>query len=531
MRRWLFSALALATSVAALYAIGQSSPGRSSSAFDLVVRHGLILDGSGAPPRRADVGVRDGHIVAIGALGKQPARRVIDAAGKYVAPGFIDTHTHAAQGLERLGLEQGQPLLAQGITTILANPDGGGPVDLAEQRRILEGRGLGVNVGLLIGHGSVREAVLGMADRAPSEEELRRMVGLVRKAMGEGAFGLSSGLFYAPGSYARTDEVVRLVQAVAESGGVHQSHVRDEGDYSTGLVASVDEIIEIAERTRTRGVVSHMKALGPASWGLAGTAVEHIERARARGVQVFADQYPYDASSTSLTGAVVPRWAQAGGTAEMRRRFADPAARDRILAEVGANIARRGGPTAIRIALYSAEPACEGLSLAQVASQRGVTPEQAALDLLSVAGASVVSFNMNDADIDLIMRQPWTMTASDGGLSFPTEGKPHPRSYGAFTRKLERYVRERKLITLEAAVHSMTGLPAEVYGIEGRGHLREGAHADLVVFDLAAIHEATTYADPHQLSQGMAFVLVNGVPVIDHGRFTPALPGRVLRRR
>jgi N-acyl-D-amino-acid deacylase len=531
MRRLLSLSIVVGAWAAALYAFRASPVEPPATPFDVLVRRGLVLDGSGAPPRRADVGVRDGRIAAVGALAGQPARRVIDAAGKYVTPGFIDTHTHAAEGLERLGLEQGQPLLAQGITTILANPDGGGPVDLAEQRRILETRGVGVNVGFLIGHGSVRGAVLGMADRAPTDDELQRMADLVQRAMGEGAFGLSSGLFYAPGSYARTDEVVRLMRTVAGFGGVHQSHIRDEGDYSTGLVASVDEVIEIAERTRTRGVVSHMKALGAASWGLAGGAVDRIAAARRPGLQVFADQYPYDASSTSLTGAIVPRWAQAGGTAEMRRRFTDPSLRDRILAEMRANVARRGGAASIRIALYSADRSYEGLTLAEVAARRGVPPEQAALDLLSVAGASIVSFNMNDDNIDLIMRQPWTMTASDGSLSFPTEGKPHPRGYGAFTRKLERYVRERKLIPLEAAVRSMAGLPAEVYGIEGRGQLREGAWADILVFDLAAIHETTTYADPHQLSQGMAFVLVNGVPVIDDGKFTAALPGRIIRKR
>ena len=530
-RRLVLLAIAFSASAVVLYGIRQSSASQPAPPFDLVIRNGQVVDGSGAPPTRADVAVRDGRVVAVGALEQPPARRVIDAAGRYVAPGFIDTHTHAAEGLARQGLEQGVPLLAQGITTLLANPDGGGPVDLAEQRRVLETHGVGVNVGFLIGHGSVRGAVLGMADRAPTDEELQRMVDLVRRAMNEGAFGLSSGLFYAPGSYARTDEVVRLMEAVGETGGVHQSHVRDEGDYSTGLVASVDEIIEIAERTRTRGVVSHMKALGQASWGLGGKAVDRIEQARARGVRMFADQYPYEASSTSLTGAVVPRWAQVGGTKEMRRRLADPVLRDRLLTEVRANIARRGGPAAIRIALYPAERSYEGLSLAEVASRRGASPEQVTLDLLSVASASIVSFNMNDADIDLIMRQPWTMTASDGALSFPTEGKPHPRGYGAFTRKLERYVRERKLVTLEAAVRSMTGLPAEVYGIEGRGVLREGAFADIVVFDLAAIRETTTYADPHQVSQGMAFVLVNGVPVVDDGKFTPALAGRIIRKR
>jgi len=274
-----------------------------------------------------------------------------------------------------------------------------------------------------------------------------------------------------------------------------------------------------------------MKALGPDSWGAARASIERIDRARARGVSLFADQYPYDASSTSLTGAVVPRWAQAGGGAAMRARFADPALRGRLLTEVAANIRRRGGAGMLVIADYDPERGYEGKSLQAVAALRGTSPEQAVLDLLTKGSASIVSFNMSDDDIDLIMRQPWTMTASDGGLSFPTEGKPHPRNNGAFTRKLERYVRDRRLVPLEAAIRSMTGLPAEVYGIEGRGQLREGAFADIVVFDLAAIHEASTYADPHQLSQGMAFVLVNGVPVIDDGKFTPALPGRFIRRK
>jgi len=317
----------------------------------------------------------------------------------------------------------------------------------------------------------------------------------------------------------------------AESGGVHQSHIRDEGDYSLGLLASVDEIIRIAEQTHTTGVVSHMKALGPDSWGAARASIERIDRARARGVSLFADQYPYDASSTSLTGAVVPRWAQAGGGAAMRARFADPALRGRLLTEVAANIRRRGGAGMLVIADYDPERGYEGKSLQAVAALRGTSPEQAVLDLLTKGSASIVSFNMSDDDIDLIMRQPWTMTASDGALAFPTEGRPHPRGYGAFTRKLERYVRQRGVLGLEEAVRSMTSLPAEVYHISGRGVVREGAWADLVVFDLDALHETATYEDPHQLAEGMSYVIVNGTPVIDGGKFTSALPGVMLRRR
>jgi len=528
MRRTLFVAGASVLWVVALLAWQQ--PGGEARPFDLVIRGGRVLDGSGNPWRRADLGIRDGRFVAIGSLGGAPARRVIEAADRYVAPGFIDTHTHAADGLARVGLQQGQPLVAQGITTILGNPDGGGPVDLAAQRAALEKRGLGVNVGLMIGHGSVRAAVVGMDDRAPTGDELARMQALVRRAMDEGAFGLSSGLFYAPGSYARTDEVVALMTTVGEAGGVHQSHIRDEGDYSVGLLASVDEVIQVAEQSRTAGVVSHMKALGPESWGLSLACVERIERARARGVPVFADQYPYDASSTSLSAAVVPRWAHVGGGAAMRARLADPALRERLPTEMAANIDRRGGAGKLIVAFYEPERSYEGKSLEAIAAARRASPEQTAIDLLVKAGVSIVSFNMNDTDIDLIMRQSWTMTSSDGALGFPTEGKPHPRGYGAFTRKLERYVVSRRVVRLEDAIRSMTSLPAEVYGIERRGVIREGAWADVVVFDLGAVHEATTYDDPHQLAQGMQYVLVNGVPVIDEGTFTSALPGVTLRR-
>jgi N-acyl-D-amino-acid deacylase len=387
-----------------------------------------------------------------------------------------------------------------------------------------------VNVALLIGHGSVREAVLGSADREPTAAELERMRDLVRRAMREGAFGLSSGLFYAPGSYAKTDEVIDLARIAAESGGVYTSHIRDEGNYSIGLVAAVEEVIRIADEAGLRGIVSHMKALGPENWGLSVAALARIDRARARGVQVFADQYPYEASSTSLTGAVIPRWAEEGGGDRLRARIQAADTRAKLLPEVRANIARRGGPASLVIAQYGPERTLEGRSLDEVARTRGVPPEEAALDLVSKGGVSIVSFNMWERDIDEIMRQPYTMTSSDGGLVFPTEGRPHPRNYGAFARKIARYVRGRGTIGLESAIRSMTSLPAAVFGLDDRGILREGARADVVIFDPAAVRDAATYTDPHQLAEGMSCVLVNGTIVIDGGRFTPALPGKVLRR-
>lgn len=532
MRRFVFAGLALVASVATVVALQGVARGSrpSDQPFDLLIRDGRLLDGSGAPPVRGDVGVRDGRIAAIGDLGRARAARTIDAAGRFVTPGFIDVHSHAGEGLARRGLQQGQPLLAQGITTILANPDGGGPVDLARQREAFSALGLGVNVGLLVGHGSVREAVFGTEPRAPSDEELGRMRALVRRGMEEGAFGLSSGLFYVPGQYAGTDEIVALMQVVAEYGGLHTSHIRDEGDYSVGLVAAVDEIIEVAERTGTVGIISHMKALGSDSWGLAAAAIARIDRARARGVRVFTDQYPYSASSTSLTGALVPGWAQAGGRDAMLARFAAPDTRPRVLADIRDNLRRRNGPEAIVLAQYAPDRRFEGQSLAEVARALDLPPAEAVVSLLERAGALIVSFNMADRDLEQIMRQPYTMTSSDGGLAFPTEGRPHPRSYGAFPRKIAHYALERQVIGVDEAIRSMTGLPAQVFSLSDRGVLREGAWADILIFDPADVRDTATYADPHQLAEGMSYVLVNGVLVVDGGRFTDRLPGQVLRR-
>ena len=502
----------------------------AAQAFDLVIRNGRVLDGAGNPWVRADVGIRGDRVVAVGDLADAPAARTIDARDRFVAPGFIDVHSHAGEGLTREGLEQARPLLAQGVTTLFVNPDGGGPIDLATQRARFEARRLGVNVAQLIGHGQVREAVMGMADRAATADELSKMRALVQRAMEQGAFGLSSGLFYAPGSFAPTEEVIDLMSVVARYGGVHTSHVRDEGDYGAGVVASVDEIIRIAEATGTVGIVSHMKALGINTWGLAVACTTRIERARARGVQVFADQYPYEASSTSLMGAVVPRWVQAGSNEATTARLADAAARARMLPEIRRNIERRGGAASLVVAVYGPNRAYEGKSLADIASQLQVPPDEAVVSLVSRGSVSIVSFNMSDEDIEHIMRQPWTMTSSDGGLVKMGEGKPHPRNYGAHARKLARYVRERRVVSLEQAVRSMTSLPALVFRIADRGTLRAGAFADVVVFDAATVRDAATYVDPHQLAEGVAATIVNGTVVYEGGAFTDALPGRVLRR-
>jgi N-acyl-D-amino-acid deacylase len=520
--------VALSATLAAGLALGWPAVPDAQARFDVLLRGGQVLDGTGGAARRADVGVTGDRITAIGDLATATAATVLDVTGKFVTPGFIDVHSHAGPGLATAELKHGRPVLAQGITTVLVNPDGGGPVDLAAQRAAYDRDGLGLNVGLMVPHGSVRREVLGMSDREPTPAELARMVGLVRDGMRAGAFGLSSGLYYAPGSYSTTAEVVAMAKAAAEGGGSYTSHIRDEADYGVGVVAAVDEVIAIAESAGLTGVVTHMKALGPASWGLSKTLVAHIEAARRRGVKVFADQYPYEASGTGIVGALVPRWAQVGGRDVMQRRITGEL-RGKVRDEVKANLARRGGADTFLVAEYAPDPSIEGQRLSALAAKAGLAPEEYALTLLEKDDAGLVSFNMAEDDIALIMRQPWTMTCTDGGLQPMTEGKPHPRAYGAFPRKLARYVRDRAVVDLPFAIRSMTALSAEVFGIKDRGVIRPGAFADLVAFDLAAVDEAATYEQPHQLAKGLDTIVVNGRVVRARGAFADVLPGRVLR--
>jgi len=352
-------------------------------------------------------------------------------------------------------------------------------------------------------------------------------VTLARRGMEAGGIGLSSGLYYAPGSYARTEEVIALAKIVGEMGGVYESHIRDEADYSIGVVGAVEEVIRIAEEGHIPAIVAHMKALGPASWGLSMALVERIAQARNRGVEVYADQYPYDASGTSIVGALVPRWAEVGGQPELIKRI-DGADHDRLAADMRRNLERRGGADSLVISVYRPDRSLEGQSLAAVATAMSLAPEETAMALLRKGGAGLVSFNMSERDIELIMRQPFTMTCTDGDLVPFGQGKPHPRGNGAFARKLHVYVHDRGVIDLPFAVRSMTSLPASVYGMKDRGMLRPGAWADVLIFDPARVRDAATYQEPHQIAEGMEYVLVNGVIAKDGNLFTDALGGKVV---
>jgi N-acyl-D-amino-acid deacylase len=310
-------------------------------------------------------------------------------------------------------------------------------------------------------------------------------------------------------------------------GGVYESHIRDEADYNIGVVAAVEEVIRIAEEGRLPAVVGHMKALGPATWGLSMALVERITQARERGVEVYADQYPYDASGTGIVGALIPRWAEVGGRPELLKRI-QGTDHERLAADIRRNLVRRGGADRLVISVYRVDPALEGQTLAAVASAMNKPPEEAAMALLLKGDASLVSFNMSERDIELIMRQPFTMTCTDGDLVPFGQGKPHPRGNGAFARKLRVYVHDRETIDLAFAVRSMTSLPASVYGMKDRGVLRPGAWADILVFDPAAVRDASTYQNPHQLAEGFNYVLVNGVVARDAEGFSGKLGGKVV---
>jgi N-acyl-D-amino-acid deacylase len=513
----------------ALLALGiVSTPVKAQ--YDLILRGGRVLDGAGNPWRYADVGIVGTTIRRVGDLGEVQATRVIDVTGLYVAPGFIDVHSHSAEGLVTRELSEGRPLEAQGITTVIVNPDGGGPTDLRAQRASLLRDGLGVNVAQLVPHGSVRQAVLGMEDRQPTDRELDTMRDLVRDGMEAGAFGLSSGLYYAPGSYAKIEEVIALARVAAEYGGVYTSHVRDEADYNIGVVAALAEVIRVSREAGLPGVHTHIKVLGPRVWGESAELVRMIDAARDEGVEVYADQYPYTASGTGIIGALIPRWALVGGEGAFLERLASPVQWPNMRADIEENFDRRGGASKLSIRRYPPDPSIEGRTLQDIADQRHMAPVDLVRDLVRVDDAGLVSFNMTEEDVANLMRPDWTMTSSDGGLVPMGQGVPHPRNYGTFPRKIHKYVVEDGVVSLPHAIRSMTSLPAGVFGMPDRGVIRAGATADIVVFDLDAFRDVATYERPHQLSEGVQYLLVNGELAIDRGRFTGKMAGKVLDR-
>ncbi|HWW77894.1 MAG TPA: amidohydrolase family protein, partial [Pyrinomonadaceae bacterium] len=413
---------------------------RQRVTVDLLISGGRVVDGTGGKPFVADVGVRGDRIVFVGDAARAgvTAARTIRAAGLVVAPGFIDPHTHTLEDLSNPARRANENYLMQGVTTVFTGNDGAGPVRVAETLDAWRRGGIGTNAALLVGHGTVRRQVLGMSDAAPDDGQLARMKELVARAMDEGAFGMSTGLYYAPGSFAKTEEVVELARVVAARGGVYDSHMRDENSYSIGLLGSIEETIRIGREAKIPVHISHIKALGTEVWGKSEEAIRLIRRARAAGVEVTADQYPYTASGTSITAALVPRWAEAGGAEELRKRIEDPSVRPRLVADMEANLKRRGGARSLLIT-SARDKSIVGKTLEDVAKERRLPAVEAAIEIAKNGGAALASFNMSERDVENFMRQDFVATGSDGSTG-------HPRKYGTFPRKLREYVYNKRLI-------------------------------------------------------------------------------------
>lgn len=505
--------------VAAALLLGLTSAAVAQGRLDVLIRGGSVYDGTGGAPRIADIGIRGDRIVFVGtAPTGAAALRTIDAKGLVVAPGFIDPHTHIDEDL-RDPIRRPLPgFLLQGVTTLVTGNDGGGSPAVGTVRARLA-QGVGANIAFLVGHGAVRGAVLGMAARAPTATELDSMRSLVSRAMGDGAFGLSTGLYYAPGSYATTDEVIELAKVAQAAGGYYDSHIRDESSYTIGLLGAIDEAIRIGLESGIPVHISHIKALGVDVWGKSDEVVARILAARAAGQRVTADQYPYTASGTSVGAALLPRWAEAGGRDSLKSRFARSEIRAKIVTEMTENLRRRGGAEALLIT----EGKWRGKRLAEVAAATKAPPIEAAIAIILTGDAAVASFNMNEADIDRFMMQSFVVTGSDGSAG-------HPRKYGTFPRKIRRYALDRGVISLARAIEASSGQTAGIVGLVDRGVLAPGKFADVVVFDSTAIIDKSTYEAPAAPAAGIRFVVVNGRLAVDAGRPTGALAGRALAR-
>ncbi|MEX2284412.1 MAG: amidohydrolase family protein [Gemmatimonadota bacterium] len=502
---------------------------QTPDSVDVLIRGGTVHDGSGGSAQRVDVGLRGDRIVFIGdaARARLKSGRTIDAAGLIVAPGFIDPHTHSFEGLPNLSPagRQNAGALMQGVTTVVTGADGRGPLDVARVMTEAERLGIGTNTYALAGFGTARSRVMGSSSARATPAQLDSMKSLIANAMKEGAFGVGSGLFYAPQSYSTTEEVIAVLKGATPYGGVYDTHQRDESSYSIGLLNSVREAIRIGRETGLTTNLGHVKALGVDVWGKADSVLLLMREARAAGHKVVADQYPWTASGTGLSSALLPRWAEAGGRDSLMLRIADPSTRERLLTEMRDNLRRRGGDSTLLLTSGSAAARqYVGKTLKQVAAEKGKGAVETALELIqTVGGMSVASFNMTERDIETFMKDPYVMTSSDGSGG-------HPRLYGTYPRKIRRYVLDQPVITMERMINASAGQVAEVYRIPERGLIKQGFFADIIVFDPRTIREEATYVEPVKLSTGMRWVFVNGRAAVDNGAPTGVLAGKGLRR-
>jgi N-acyl-D-amino-acid deacylase len=501
----------------------------SSPQFDLLITNARVVDGAGNPWFRADVAVKDGRIALIGRINPAQAKETIDAQNQILAPGFIDVHAHVEN---IFNLPEAENFVRMGVTSLVSGNCGGSPVDIEKYFANFADKPLAINLATLIGHNTVRGEVLKLENRAPTPEELERMKALVEKAMRDGAVGLSTGLIYVPGTYAKTDEVVELAKVAAKYGGIYATHMRDEGDE---VVEAIKESIAIGEQAGLPVEISHFKISSKRLWGQNQTTLGLVREARAKGLPVTVDQYAYTASSTSLD-VLLPDWALAGGREEGKKRLADVATREKIVKEMKENLKRskfKDYEYGV-VASHTAKPEYNGLNLKEITRRaKGKTKLDAQIEqifeMYAAGGAQMVYHKMSEPDVEAFMREPFTMIASDSGVRRFGSGVPHPRGYGNNARVLAKYVRELKIITLEDAVRKMTSLPAQTFGLKDRGLIREGFAADLVLFDEKTIADRATFENPHQYATGISRVFVNGKAVFAEGKMTAARPGAPLK--
>jgi len=496
--------------------------------FDTLILNGLVFSGEDVEPAIHAVGISGDRISFVGDIQNYSyeATTIVDASGKWVTPGFIDPHSHGLEDLFSGENGAGLNNLSQGVTSVFYGNDGYGSPNIAEQFAELEDQGIRYNLAFFVGHGAVRSQVMGRENRPPTTAELSEMKTIVAQAMQEGALGLSTGLFYVPGTYANTDEVVELSKVAAEYGGVYESHIRDESNYNIGLIAAVQEVIDISRRAEIPVHIAHIKALGVDLWGQSQAVISLIEEAQAEGMQISADQYPWLASGIQIHKAIVPSWALEGTEEDIQARLNDPELLPAIKEEMTENIRRRGGPDSLLVVI-SPDQSLEGNTLADLASQWDMPAVDAALRILSLGviepWTRVASFNMSEADVEAFMAEPWVMTSSDG-----TNG--HPRKYASFANKYRQYVADKPVLTPQQFVHRSSALVAETFSIADRGYLKTGYFADIAIIDPQNYRPGADFANWNELATGVEYVFVNGAAAIVDSEPQPIFVGRSLRR-
>jgi N-acyl-D-aspartate/D-glutamate deacylase len=495
---------------------------------DILIRGATIYDGAGKPAVQGDLAIKGDRIIAVGTFKGTVKGKTIDGAALIVAPGFIDLHTHSDKEILLPATRANLNFLTQGCTTIVTGNCGFGPVDVADYLKKIDEGKAGTNVVHQVPHNDLRKQVIGNANRPITRDELEKMKSLAEKGMRDGAWGLSTGLYYTPGSYAQTEELVELSKIVAAHGGFYASHMRDEG---AGLLASIQETLTIGERAKLPVHISHLKAYSRRAWGKAADALALIEQARAKGQTVTADQYPYVASSTSLAADVIPAVYRSGTQQDLVARLTDAEQGPKVRKEIERLVADSADGKSIRIARYTKRPEWNGKDLASIAREEKKSPVDIVIEIEKGGDAQIVHFSMQEEEVRLIMKQPFVATASDGAAKTQDDTIPHPRNYGTFPRKIGRYAIEDKTIPLEQAIRSASGLPADILHLPERGYLKPGYFADIVVFDPKTFRDTATFDKPHQYATGVRYLFVNGALAINDGKYTGELAGRPLRHK